>query len=469
MLGTLSHCQRPDTPDPDIPEPPEVPDTTEVEVEIPIGTHVIPASPQRIGDPESGRDYLIYGDYLRSGIPYAAFLFVQGQDPTNELDRIGDNRVLNYAYTAVDAPNGVRIVGANCLQCHADTYNGELIVGLGNAHGDFTFDVSTMVPQIDAGIQLVYGNPSPEWEAWEPVRKSMLATGPYSTMPTLGVNPADQISLILALHRDPNTLAWSDTSLGSFPLTPIPTDVPPWWHMKKKHALYYNGAGRGDFAKFLMTASLMTLSDSGEARRIDRHFEDVVAYIQSLEAPTYPEQVDDSLVAIGEVLFAETCSKCHGTYGTEETYPNLLVDLPTIGTDPSLAHENFAFAPFVDWYKESWFSQGSQAAALTIEPGYVAPPLDGVWVTAPYFHNGSVPTLEGVLNSQARPTLWRRSFTDREYDHEAVGWVYEGMAEKQDLETYDTREEGYGNQGHTFGDHFSDAERKAVIEYLKTL
>ena len=34
---------------------------------------------------------------------------------------------------------------------------------------------------------------------------------------------------------------------------------------------------------------------------------------------------------------------------------------------------------------------------------------------------------------------------------------------------YDTTLPGYGNQGHTFGDHLSDQDRRAVLEYLKTL
>ena len=40
--------------------------------------------------------------------------------------------------------------------------------------------------------------------------------------------------------------------------------------------------------------------------------------------------------------------------------------------------------------------------------GYQAPPLYGVWATAPYFHNGSVPTIEEVLNSSERPQIWQR-------------------------------------------------------------
>ena len=98
--------------------------------------------------------------------------------------------------------------------------------------------------------------------------------------------------------------------------------------------------------------------------------------------------------------------------------------------------------------------------------GYIAPPLDGVWATAPYFHNASVPNLEGVLNVAARPTYWRRI---NELDYEKMGWKYEAMKKGGNKKTYDTTLPGYSNQGHDFGEEFNEAERMAVIEYLKTL
>jgi hypothetical protein len=54
--------------------------------------------------------------------------------------------------------------------------------------------------------------------------------------------------------------------------------------------------------------------------------------------------------------------------------------------------------------------------------GYIAPPLDGIWATAPYLHNGSVPDLATLLKSSSRPTYWLRSFDDGDYDLTNVGW-----------------------------------------------
>jgi len=55
------------------------------------------------------------------------------------------------------------------------------------------------------------------------------------------------------------------------------------------------------------------------------------------------------------------------------------------------------------------------------EGGYIAPPLDVIWATAPYLHNGFVPTLSGVLNSKDRQKYWSRTFDDAYIDSINVG------------------------------------------------
>ena len=64
--------------------------------------------------------------------------------------------------------------------------------------------------------------------------------------------------------------------------------------------------------------------------------------------------------------------------------------------------------------------------------GYQAPPLDGIWATAPYFHNGSAPTVYHVLNSKARPKIFTRSYrTDLDaYDAVKLGWKVDVLTEQ---------------------------------------
>src|SRR5439155_18205024 len=135
---------------------------------------------------------------------------------------------------------------------------------------------------------------------------------------------ADRLASLLAAHRDPETFKWNNNPQLSIPDEVIPTDTPPWWLLKKKNAMFYNGFGRGDFGRFLMASNLLTVNDTSESRQVDEHMPDLLAYIYSLQPPKYPKEIDTALAKEGETVFIKSCSKCHGTYGADEKYPNLL-------------------------------------------------------------------------------------------------------------------------------------------------
>lgn len=430
----------------------------------------IPASPQRTGDAEQGYRYLTTGDYLKSGIPYDLFLLGFGKKSANLLHRDSLNAVVSYEYTAVRAPNGEIVVAPNCLMCHAEIFDNKLYVGLGNSMVDFT-DRRTLSPRGAATAEKILRHSDPKkLAAAEAFLRAMKTIGGQLYTETRGVNAADRLADLLVAHRDPQTLRWSDRPVIDVSGKVVPTDTPPWWLLKKKHAMFYNGFGRGDFGRFLMASNLLTVSDSSEAREVDSHFNDVLAYIYSIKPPKYPYPINTALARKGGVLFVEHCAKCHGSYGGEgeSEYPNLLIPESMIGTDSLLYKSNYQSPQFIEWFNSSWFAQGDHPARLEPFDGYIAPPLDGIWITAPYLHNGSVPTLEAVLNSRERPTYWSRDFDHPEYDYSRVGWKYtvDTAGRKQ---VYNTTLPGYGNYGHTFGDRLTEAERKAVIEYLKTL
>src|SRR4029079_1967941 len=114
-----------------------------------------------------------------------------------------------------------------------------------------------------------------------------------------GVNPADRLTALLVAHRDPVTFAWNEEPSVALSSQVIPSDVPAWWLLKKKNAMFYNGFGRGDFGKFLMGSSLLTVNDTSESREVDAHFNDVLAYLYSLEAPKYPGRINSQLAKQG--------------------------------------------------------------------------------------------------------------------------------------------------------------------------
>lgn len=429
----------------------------------------IPASPQRSGDSAAGYTYLTTGDYLKSGIPYNLFILGFGKSQTNLLHREGLNATISHEYTAVKAPNGQTVIAPNCLQCHAQVFDNKLYIGLGNTMIDFT-NAQKLNPRGAALAEQVLKNGDPaKYEAAEPFLRVVKAiTGQLYTQ-VRGVNTADRLAALLVAHRDRNTFKWSDEALLDVPDQVIPSDVPPWWLLKKKHAMFYNGFGRGDFGRFLMASNLLTVNDTAESREVDSHINDVLAYIYSLEPPRYPRSVNQTLVKQGGVVFVQHCSKCHGSYGEGGDYPNLLVPESVIGTDSLLYKSNYQSPQFVEWFNSSWFAQGEHPARLEPFNGYIAPPLDGIWITAPYLHNGSVPTLNALLNSKERPKYWSRDFSNPQYDYDKVGWQYTTEQGSSGTTVYNTTLPGYGNYGHTYGDKLSDRERKAVIEYLKTL
>ena len=428
----------------------------------------IAPSDQRIGEVEKGWDYLINGDYIGSGIPINIFKSAYPSSE-NTWDRDGLNEGIPHDFNAFNAENGVAVVAPNCFQCHASTLNGALIPGLGNITGDFTVDQSGINVVLDQLVIATYSQNSPEWEAYFPFSQAVAATSPQLKTATVGVNPADKLAAVLGAHRNAETLEWTDQDMLGIPSEVIPTDIPPWWNLKKKNSMFYTAVGRGDFARISMASSLLAIRDTVQARRIDDNFADVIAYINSLEAPAYPEEINEILAGEGEELFLANCASCHGSYGAVESYPNLLVDISVVQTDPALINANFGYTAFTDWYNESWFAQAPHAARMQPEPGYIAPPLDGIWASAPYLHNGSVPDMESLLNSSSRPVIWERSGDTSNYNYDNLGWEYETLSAADDKFSYDTQRPGYGNQGHLFGDHLIESERKALIEYLKTL
>jgi mono/diheme cytochrome c family protein len=439
------------------------------------------------GDPVEGEWALLNEDYVSCGVPYDMFMLGKGflgtyADGETLPWREGKAANLPYNWNLVVTPAGTELAAMNCLTCHAGMFNGELVIGLGRHDADFTQDIGSLVSLLP---------PLPEWtDAGVQVNKFVSryeALGPYIRTYVVGTNPADDVAVILASHRNPYTLEWSDEQL--IPVEPplLPVDTPPWWRVKKKAGHFYNGMSRGDHRGTMMFASSLCIDETAQATEMLDYFADINAYLETLEPPNYPHvigphAIDPELAEQGKELFECNCAGCHGTYHEDpeqETFPNLLIPLAVIGTDPLVADSAASGdgQVFIDWYNESWY--GTVTQLVTTEPfaGYTAPPLDGIWATAPFLHNGSVPTLALVLDSTARPTYWRRpDYDSTNYDWDALGWVFEVLDYGQEdaplgeaKHVYDTTILGHENGGHTFGDHFSDDERTAVLEYLKTL
>jgi hypothetical protein len=113
---------------------------------------------------------------------------------------------------------------------------------------------------------------------------------------------------------------------------------------------------------------------------------------------------------------------------------------------------------------------GIERLGLVEEPlsGYVAQFLDGIWLRAPYLHNGSVPTLyDLLLPAEQRPVQFYRGYNV--YDPDKVGFVTAGDEARLSGTLHDTRVRANSAAGHDFAAALSTEQRLALLEYLKTL
>jgi len=117
-----------------------------------------------------------------------------------------------------------------------------------------------------------------------------------------------------------------------------------------------------------------------------------------------------------------------------------------------------------DWPREMVYWQTTRS--------YAARPLVSIWASAPYLHNGSVPTLYHLLlPAKDRPKLF--PVGHREFDPVKLGYTIDLKAIPVDqyplLFEINTTMSGNSNAGHEYGTNLSDADRYDLLEYLKTL
>jgi hypothetical protein len=385
-----------------------------------------------------------------------------------DYDRIFRER---YGLHPAPYPNGAYPMGmratsgllgkgitTDCLLCHGGSIAGESYIGLGNS----ALDIQALFEDL----------------ARADGRSAKL---PFTFCNVRGTSEAGGMAVFLLQLRTPQ-LRFRKPAIDLGLRDDMCEDVPAWWLLKKKKTMYFTGSSHARSVRSLMQFMLASLNSLATFKKEEATFRDIQAYLLSLKPPRYPFPIDRQLARKGERVFVQNCARCHGTYGEKWTYPNKIIPIDVIGTDRK-RFEGIS-RKFGEYYNQSWFGHENAGWLADDYParnpvGYQAPPLDGIWATAPYLHNGSVPTVYQVLNSRSRPRIYTRSFrTGKEdYDPVRLGWKVTVLRRGADprlpdverRKVYDTMQPGRGNGGHTFGDKLTEAERMAVIEYLKTL
>jgi endo-cleaving rubber dioxygenase len=492
-----------------------------------------------------------------------------GEDPNRTN---GGSGRLPEMFTQLRLPDGrwSGRIGITCHACHSGAANGALTVGSGSSLQDLHLLLRDALPLGYLPSLAVVAN----------------------LTRTRGTNNASDINLAF-LFPDEGTLP-PEVFLGVLASgSTASMDTPAWWNMGHRPLKFVDGvfpmdAPRVDMVFYTPFFGLFgslggPVSEAGQDW-MRENGPDLNTWVDTLKAPAYPAAVDTALAEQGAVLFHTldlwapsrsnpiprppegngSCASCHGAYAPRyvndvdylatpalEGMAGYITPQRIIQTDAVRFETNdeavqvagannfFGYPPTAGTENDCG-PQNRADLRGSRELGYLAPPLYGVWATAPYLHNGSVPNVWEVLKPADRRPLWRRKSkaprwdqTGRvimgydtsmaAYDGAKLGWKYDVIAcqnpsilnpfpspylrcnpdddlllswyddiltglydnlilawnilfpptiTNADIERrkiYNAYMYGQGNGGHTFNSVLTDAERRALIEYLKTL
>lgn len=249
-----------------------------------------------------------------------------------------------------------------------------------------------------------------------------------------------------------------------------PADFPSIWNQQPRRGMQLHWDGnntaveeRNKSAAFGTGTTPPTLDRTAIGRIED--------WLLSLPAPKYPFAIDTKLAERGSEVYAQYCAACHGASAADFSgeFVGKVTPLSEVGTDRrrldsytyDLAVTQSTLYAGYDWR----FSHFRKTF------GYANMPLDGVWLRAPYLHNGSVPTLRDLLEpASSRPAVFYRG--DDVYEPARVGFRSSVAADNgHTFFRYDTQAPGNANAGHEgqrYGTELPPQDKDALVEFLKT-
>lgn len=247
----------------------------------------------------------------------------------------------------------------------------------------------------------------------------------------------------------------ADTSVGT-------ADLPPLFNQRIRQGMWLHWDGNNDAVEERNKSAAIgagATPDSLDLASLDR----VARWALDLKPPAYPSaRIDRTKVETGGKIYQTACARCHAPDGAAV---GQVTPLAEIGTDPERLH---SFTPaLVEKMNTIGTGRPWKFSHFRKTEGYANMPLDGVWLRAPYLHNGSVPTLRALLFPEERPREFYRGYDV--YDWQAVGFVSNGPEAEKGGVRFDTGLRGNGSGGHLYGRELTQADRQALIEFLKTL
>jgi mono/diheme cytochrome c family protein len=370
----------------------------------------------------------------------------------------------------------IGLVGVNCALCHTSTVQasassprrlvlgmpaagfklGEYINFLRAVGRDERFDADTLMPAIEKRFDLsLLERPLYRYGVIPRTRDALRELDDdfqwLDRWPAQGPGRVSTFSgWKVHFHYDPNADDFVGTS--DFPSIwnqRIRRDVPSHWDGNNTSLLERN-----------ISASLAVgaTKDSIDVDELNR----VGMWLLDLQPPSFPKRrIDTALASRGERIYGQQCASCHDVGGSEF---GAITPLEQIGTDPDRVT---SFTP--DLVEDMNMLGGGKPWAFSHfrkTDGYANGPLDGLWLRAPYLHNGSVPSLRALLFPAQRPAVFHTGYDV--YDWQDGGFVTSGPQARRRGFRYDTRLRGNHNTGHLYGTLLPARQRDALIEYLKT-
>ncbi len=444
--------------------------------------------PDVYGDPAAHFKYGSIGSEARAGIPYWIWVVLPDVFPEHLPDGSGEGyERFGFIYEE-QAPRGRPIgtsyredpipkVGLNCAVCHTglvqDPGQGEPRAILGMpanqfdlqqylrflfaVAGDSRFDADNLIPAIKDV------NPDFGWFRSQfyrliviPRTREELLDEEHmfawmDAFPAFGPGRVDTFNPyrfnIFEMEGD-------DPHVGT-------ADFQPLWNQALKEGMWLHWDGNNDSVMERNRSAAIGAGASPES--LDTASLDRTAdWIATLQPPAFPDShIDDGLARLGAGIYAQRCAACHSFDGE---LVGTVADLGEIGTDPERV-ESFT-AELAEQMNTLGSGRPWRFSRFRATNGYANMPLDGIWLRAPYLHNGSVPTLRDLLAPpESRPKVFYRGLPA--YDYENVGFVSSGAVAERSGFRFDTTERGNGNQGHLYGIDLDEEEKKALIEYLK--
>ncbi len=405
-----------------------------------------------------------------------------------------------------------------CVSCHSGQFLGKTVVGLNNKRSranQFFIMAKKVVPLVNSSFfKMTTKADEEERRMYFLARENLRAVGGVSPE-VLGLDTSlAHVALSLA-RRNPDSLATKSSyfekkprkhPLESFPSSSRPM---PWWNLKYKTRWLSDGSlvsGNPILTNFLWNeigrgTDLKDLEDWTKANK--GIVQNLTAFIFSLKAPHWTdffpaETLDLSRAKRGEKIFRKSCQGCHGryeknwsdpTFGTgnlKDLFKTKAVFYPKktkvidVGTDEKRWQAMKFLAPDI---MRLGFSKRT-GSLLKPQKGYVPPPLEGLFLRYPYFHNNSIPNLCALMEREdRRPTFFIQGPSlneETDYDKDCVGYPVGNKIPAswyQDKEAfYSTKRPGLSSKGHSKvfytreGDpRFSSEERSDLREFLKTL